>query len=102
GQYTFNLPDLRGRVPVGVDELEVNAAGMNRSGAIGGRTMHRLTIDQIPSHNHSAGSLSTSSNGTHSHIVRDDGHNHGGRTGSEPKLGTGRWGMTPKGYGSEC
>ncbi|CAF5067960.1 unnamed protein product, partial [Rotaria sp. Silwood1] len=54
GQYTFNLPDLRGRVPVGVDELEVNAAGMNRSGAFGGRTMHRLTIDQIPSHNHSA------------------------------------------------
>ncbi|CAF5094052.1 unnamed protein product [Rotaria sp. Silwood1] len=101
GIHTFNLPDFRGRVPVGVDELQVNITEIGRLGSIGGQAMHRLTIDQIPPHQHSAGSLSTSSSGAHLHSIYDPGHDHGGKTGNSGPVGTGSWGMPPKGYGSD-
>lgn len=101
GQNTFNLPDLRGRVPVGANHTHINTTGVNKLGLTGGNTTHRLTIDQLPLHNHSAGSLSTSSSGYHSHYINDPGHDHGGETEPMRGLGTGRWGMTPKGYGSD-
>ncbi len=69
--HTFNLSDFRGRVPVGVDELQVRATGITIVGSIGGQLTHQLTIDQIPPHQHSAGSLSTSPDGNHSHSISD-------------------------------
>ncbi len=48
----FNLPDLKGRVPVGMGA----AQGLSpwRLGAAGGETLVSLTADQIPSHSHQA------------------------------------------------
>lgn len=97
GRDTFNLPDLRGRVTVGVDPLEIYGVGLNKLGSVGGQFVHQLTIDQIPAHNHSAGSLSTSSDGNHSHSINDPGHDHGGKTENLGPFGSGRWGMVTKG-----
>ncbi|CAF4559030.1 unnamed protein product [Rotaria sp. Silwood2] len=98
---TFHLPDFRGRVPVGVDELQENVTGIDRLGSIGGQATYQLTIDQLPPHEHSAGSLSTSYSGAHSHSIYDPGHDHGGKTGDSGPFGNGRWGMPPSGFGSD-
>lgn len=47
GSTTFNLPDFRGRVPVGK-----NAATFATLGGTGGAETHTLTIAQMPSHGH--------------------------------------------------
>lgn len=71
GSTTFNVPDLRGRVPVGQDNMGGSAAnrmtsggsGVNGSslGASGGAQTVTLTSSEMPSH---------------SHTVTDPGHNH--------------------------
>lgn len=45
---TFNLPDLRGRVPVGLS----SDAEFNTLGETGGAKTHTLTTAEMPSHNH--------------------------------------------------
>ncbi len=62
GSTTFNLPDLRGRVAAGDDDMGGSAAsrltstyfGANAStlGAVGGSESHTLTTAQIPAHTH--------------------------------------------------
>lgn len=49
---SFKLPDLRGRSPIGVGQGE----GLTERvvGASGGAEQHQLTVDEMPSHNHSA------------------------------------------------
>ena len=49
GFATFNLPDLRKRVPVGKDE---NDEDFDTLGNTGGEKTHILTIAEMPSHNH--------------------------------------------------
>ncbi len=64
---TFNLPDLRGRVPVGKA-----ASGTFQSlNASGGTETETLTIAQIPAHAHGV------SDPGHAHGVYDPGHSHG-------------------------
>ena len=46
---TFNLPDMSGKVPVG---LNVNKEWFNQLGKTGGSEEVTLTIEQIPSHYH--------------------------------------------------
>lgn len=65
GSTTFNVPDLRGRVAAGVDNMGGTAAsrltnsgagnpGINGAalGAVGGVDRHTLTAAQMPTHTH--------------------------------------------------
>lgn len=71
-----------GRVPVGVD---VNDDSFNSVEKTGGESTHKLTNNEMPSHNHSDGDLSASSNGAHTHTVsgtaaENGAHDHSGST----------------------
>lgn len=64
GSTTFNLPDLRGRVVAGVDNMGGSDAGRldwsNTLGTSGGTQTHTLTTSEIPSHTHTASGAATS------------------------------------------
>lgn len=49
GSTTFNLPNLKGRVPVGYDS---NQFEFDNLGETGGEKTHQLTVNEMPSHNH--------------------------------------------------
>lgn len=61
GFTTFNLPDLRKRVPVGKDE---NDEDFDTLGNTGGEKEHTLTIEEMPSHNHQSSNYFEGSAGT--------------------------------------
>ncbi len=77
GTTTFNVPDCRGRVIAGQDDMggisadrmTLNAGGINADnlGDTGGTETRALTVAQMPAHTHSG---STSSSGYHGHPVR--------------------------------
>lgn len=58
GQATFNLPDLRGRMPLGKDSMNgisANRVENQEADSLGGNAgseKHQLNIDEMPSHNH--------------------------------------------------
>jgi len=74
GSTTFNIPDLRGRVIAGKDDMGGSAASRLTSGgsgitgttlgATGGAEIHALTIAELPAH-------------THANTLTDPGHVHG-------------------------
>lgn len=49
GSTTFNVPDLRGKVPVGYNSSE---SEFNALGKTGGEKTHQLTITEMPTHSH--------------------------------------------------
>lgn len=49
GSTTFNLPNLKGRVAVGKDSTQTE---FDNLGETGGEKTHTLTIDEMPSHDH--------------------------------------------------
>lgn len=52
GSTTFNLPNLKGKVPVGLDS---NDTSFDSLGETGGEKTHTLTVQEIPSHYHPPG-----------------------------------------------
>lgn len=82
GSTTFNLPDLRGRVAGGRDNMGGTAASRLTTGgsgvdgatlgATGGAETHTLTTPQLPAHNHAA-STNTDPGHVHSGIVTGTG-----------------------------
>lgn len=65
----FRVPDLRGRVPVG---LKTGDADFGTAGKVGGVTHHVLTHSQMPSHSHSIAHnhAVTLTGGQHRHPIR--------------------------------
>ena len=62
GSTTFNLPDLRGRVPIGSGLGTASDATSRTLGQSGGSERVTLSVEQIPSHNHA---INTWKNGAH-------------------------------------
>jgi microcystin-dependent protein len=65
GSTTFNVPNLKGRVGVGVDTAQTEFAAR---GQTGGEKAHTLSITEMPSHTHVQNA--------HGHTITDPGHNH--------------------------
>lgn len=98
GSSTFNLPDLRGRVIAGQDDMggvsadnltNVAGDGLNGDalGATGGSEKHVITTTQMPSHSHTLnGGLTTVSQGGSSFA---GGLRHGAYTQSQGEDGNG-------------
>ncbi|CAF1497380.1 unnamed protein product [Adineta steineri] len=91
---TFNVPDFRGRFPLGLNPPQNQSAGVNK----GGSSTQILTVDQIPVHRHNSGTLVTTNAGAHTHSVNDPGHNHGGATDARPG-GSGGFNLKANGGG---
>lgn len=81
GQTTFGLPDLRGRVPIGVGQ----GTGLSPYdlGEIGGTETNTLLITQMPMHNHPATATSESESTSTSALFAEgtpaNGQNPNGR-----------------------
>lgn len=78
GTTTFNAPDMRGRVPVGSDNMGGGGGAAGRitasttRGSSSGAEKHTLTEAEMPNHNHA---------------ITDPGHNHAERIGSRFLIG---------------
>jgi microcystin-dependent protein len=69
GSSTFNLPDLRGRTLVGKDNMggteanRITNTNADILGGTGGAEKHQLSVQEIPSHNHSVQVLNVGGDG---------------------------------------
>lgn len=68
GTTTFNLPNLKGKVPVGLDSADT---AFDALGETGGAKTHTLTSSEMPSHTHTQDS----------HLHSAGAHTHTGSTG---------------------
>lgn len=78
GSTTFNLPNLKGRVPVGLDGTQTEFDNLNESG---GAKAVTLTTAEMPSHNHTQDAHNHTQN-AHNHTQdahghTQDAHSHG-------------------------
>jgi microcystin-dependent protein len=86
GSATFNLPDLRGRIPTGVDTSQ---SEFNVLGETGGAKTHTLTSNEMPSHTH-VQNAHTHTQNAHGHdfTARWQGSSSVGVNMSAPSFGT--------------
>lgn len=78
GSTTFNLPNLCGRIPAGIDDAD---SDFNALGKKGGSKTHTLTVEQMPSHTHIQN--------THTHSVSGTSQSAGAHTHSASSNSTG-------------
>lgn len=76
GTTTFNLPNLKGNVPVG---LNTDDTDFKTLGKISGEKKHTLTVNEMPSHNHEA-TVGVDENGAHTHTVSGTAQSSGTHT----------------------
>lgn len=86
GSSTFNVPDLRGRVPVGEDGSAGRLSASDARGNSGGEEKHTLTTAELAAHDHpmvssNAGGAATSINGSGDALA-----SHGGPAVNGPML----------------
>jgi microcystin-dependent protein len=78
GSTTFNLPNLKGRIAVGLDSSQTEFDAL---GETGGAKTHTLTTDEIPGHTHGVvtqvGSLSPVAGSTQMYTGSTDGSQTG-------------------------
>lgn len=85
---TFNIPDMRARVPVGYNAAALNSGTVNvrsiRSIAAttGGTEGHVLTEPELAAHSHQIPAT------VHSHDITDDGHAHAGASSGKTEATT--------------
>jgi microcystin-dependent protein len=90
GATTFNVPDMRGRVPVGEDGSAGRLSANDALGRAGGEEKHTLTEAELASHGHGDGSLATGVAGDHSHSTNSNAiFGGGGNWGTQPGAGAG-------------
>jgi len=88
GGTTFNVPNLKGKIPVGKDSTDPNFNPLNTPTSYIGSKTHSLSEAQMPRHTH----IQNSHNHTqqsHGHSVYDPSHNHG--TGTHAHLTWNDW-----------
>lgn len=77
GSTTFNLPNLKGRVVVGVDESQTEFSEL---GLEGGAKTHKLTVAEMPKHTHTQNPHNHTQNshthGQNSHTHSQSSHTH--------------------------
>ena len=91
----FNVPDLRGRAPVGVDGGANRVTSNNALGQGAGAESVTLSVGQLPAHNHTG---TTSTNGLHNHRMGFAGGS-GGEAGYAGGTIWNRWSATTEGNG---
>ena len=105
GSTTFNLPNLRGNIPVG---LNIADASFDTLGKIGGSKDYALTVNDLPAHTHAIDPPETASSNAanHTHIVdppATDSTTTGSHSHSGTALGNGSHShsFTDNGYSSK-
>ena len=77
GSLTFNLPDFRGRVPIGLDDSDED---FNVLGNTGGEKEHQLTVDEMPAHgNHLFTTFTSSGSATSKYLSSMSSYGSAGR-----------------------
>jgi microcystin-dependent protein len=82
GSTTFNVPNLQGKIPVGLNSADLS---FDVRGETGGEKTHAIATAELPSHNHTftgtahthtvdPTSFTTASGGTHTHTYNDYYH----------------------------
>ena len=90
GTTTFNIPDLRGRIPVGLDATQTE---FDNLGEKGGAKTHTLTEAELPSHTHTvlgySGVDDKNMTGNVGRMQAADTFGQNNTTYDKPTLGTG-------------
>jgi microcystin-dependent protein len=83
GSTTFNVPDLRGRVPVGVDGSAGRLSANDALGNTAGAETHALSSAELAAHTHAVGTFAVGNEAAHTHgtgtyaVGNEAAHTHG-------------------------